>query len=229
MFNLLCLAGSWALTAGKSVVQRSPWVIRRGLAYDFDVHGVAHIENFLSPRVFRELQREARGFVAQLQPETVEAVAKGRWGMYLSPGSTTSRVLRSADVRDALRRVTGRDLEASDFPVELRRYPLHSSMDWHHDEPIYEEPQVELVYTLDNDTDSETQWETRDGRIVSRFMRPNSLLVVEADGVKHRVTPVTRGNRMIVKFAYTSCREKLPSWYDNLDAYSSSSSLCAPE
>ena len=37
-------------------------------------------------------------------------------------------------------------------------------MDWHQDVALYVEPQYELVFTLENTSDSQTQWQDADGR-----------------------------------------------------------------
>jgi hypothetical protein len=42
----------------------------------------------------------------------------------------------------------------SDFPIELRQYPRGAEMPWHLDEQMYASPQWELIYTLDNTSDS---------------------------------------------------------------------------
>jgi hypothetical protein len=42
----------------------------------------------------------------------------------------------------------------SDFPIELRMYPRGANMPWHLDEQMYAMPQWELIYTIDNNSDS---------------------------------------------------------------------------
>ncbi|KAJ8602372.1 hypothetical protein CTAYLR_004215 [Chrysophaeum taylorii] len=182
------------------------------LAPDFAKDGVVYVEDYLSPRAFKSVVRESRGYVPTMRPETMDSVAKGRWGAYLPPESDIARILCSEHVCDSLRDISDRLVVASDFPIELRRYPRNARMKWHCDQALYEQPQLECVYTVENTSDSRTEWERRDGAIVSQSMRPNSLLVVLAEGPKHRVTPVTRGERVIAKFVYTSCPLKLPAW-----------------
>lgn len=47
----------------------------------------------------------------------------------------------------------------SDFPIEVRQYPKGAEMPWHLDEQMYASPQWELIYTLDNSSDSRCgQW-----------------------------------------------------------------------
>ena len=85
--------------------------------------------------------------------------------------------------------------------VEYRYYGVGGMMDWHRDTQLYDVPQYELVFTVDNTSDSETQWiDERSGELRSLRTEPNSLMIVRAGGVLHRVTPVSRGGRSIIKF-----------------------------
>ena len=110
-------------------------------------------------------------------------------------------------------------MEPADFPVELRRYPVGSSMGWHKDEVLYEEPQLEVVLTLENTSDSQTRWERADGSVRGAWLPPNSLLLVKAEGATHGVTTVRRGDRLIAKFVLTASPIKLQAWYDNILSY----------
>lgn len=68
-----------------------------------------------------------------------------------------------------------------------------------------------------------TQWRDDAGRLGEVATDANSLLAVLAEGWDHRVTPVKRGGRTIIKFAYTSCAARLPAFTANLEreAYAS--------
>lgn len=182
--------------------------------------GVCVLENFFDAALFGELEASAAATVARLKPETMESVAVGRWGCFLEPGDAVVAALACERTVQRLRYVVGdARLEAADYPVEMRRYPVGSAMGWHRDEALYEEPQIECVFTLANSSDSETQWETADGSLERKWMPPNSLLVVKAEGAAHGVTPVTEGDRLIAKYVLSASRVKLQAWYDNLDSY----------
>jgi len=81
---------------------------------------------------------------------------------------------------------------------------------------MYSWPQYELVYTVDNTSDSETQWLTESGDLRAEVTLPNSLIALRAEGLEHRVTPSKRGERTIIKFAYTTTDLKLPAFDGNL-------------
>lgn len=83
-------------------------------------------------------------------------------------------------------------------------------MGWHVDDCLYEEPQYELIFTVANTSDSYTEWVDEKGQNHKEWTQPNSLLVVQADGLKHRVTPVKKGERSILKMIMTSTDAKLP-------------------
>ena len=93
-------------------------------------------------------------------------------------------------------------------------------MDWHRDVALYTEPQFEIVCTIHNSSDSRTEWkDIKTGRRRAIRSEPNSVLIVQADSVVHRVTPITKGERSIVKFAYSTTNEKTLDYYDNLLTY----------
>ena len=138
----------------------------------------------------------------------------------VSPEHVVHRAFMNRKVADRLGALTGESsLLPADVPVEFRVYPSGSCMDWHQDVALYVEPQYELVFTLENSSDSQTQWQDEHGRRRGGWTEPNSVLMVRAEHVVHRVTPVTRGERSIVKFVYTTTLDKTDEFYDNLTTY----------
>jgi len=102
--------------------------------------------------------------------------------------------------------------------MELRVYRPGSYMDWHVDEVMYREPQFEAIFTVENSTDSETQWkEPGNQSLVSRWAEPNSLIVLRAGGPLHQVTRATKGRRVILKFLLTPTLEKNEVFDQNLN------------
>ena len=181
--------------------------------------GLCVVEDFFDDATFAACQRSARR-QRELKPETLESVAVGRLGCFLEPRDPVCVALSRPESVERLRRICGDDrLEPADFPVELRRYPVGSSMGWHKDEVLYEEPQLEVVLTLENTSDSQTRWERADGSVRGAWLPPNSLLLVKAEGATHGVTTVQRGDRLIAKFVLTASPIKLQAWYDNILSY----------
>lgn len=91
------------------------------------------------------------------------------------------------------------------IPPEYRVYYTGShGMDWHRDQRVLPAGvgYYECVLTLFNDSDSVFECKDRCGGLFTRTIRPttNTLVMLRPEGVEHRVTPVTVGNREILKF-----------------------------
>mmetsp|Transcript_63977 Transcript_63977/g.164683 ORF Transcript_63977/g.164683 Transcript_63977/m.164683 type:complete len:148 (+) Transcript_63977:239-682(+) len=79
-------------------------------------------------------------------------------------------------------------------------------MQWHADVPLMQPPQLELVYTIENSSDSVTRWATSHldvlrGHVDARWTAPNSGLLVCAGGPVHMVSEVSHGHRAVAKAA----------------------------
>ena len=106
-------------------------------------------------------------------------------------------------IRDKL----NNDIFKSDFPIEHRFYHKESpGMKWHKDTLLYEEPQYEAIFTINNESSSMTQWKDGNGKLHEIWTEPNSLLVVRANGYEHHVTPPASGEREILKLIYTQTK-----------------------
>ena len=87
-------------------------------------------------------------------------------------------------------------------PVEYRKYVVGSHMDWHKDtQMVSGQLQYECVITVKNNSDSHTLFMYNDG-IRKISSTPNSLLIVRANGVNHKVTPLENGERTILKLVF---------------------------
>jgi len=78
-------------------------------------------------------------------------------------------------------------------------------MNWHRDVRVTTQvaPQIEIVYTIENTSDSTTVWrEDKTLKEHSIFTAPNSILITQGESVYHKVTPITKGYRSIIKVAY---------------------------
>ena len=87
-------------------------------------------------------------------------------------------------------------------PVEYRKYTIGSYMDWHRDtQMLPDQLQYECVITLENTSDSLT---ILDKLIYKQNIssEPNSLTIVCAKGINHKVTPTSQGERTILKVVF---------------------------
>lgn len=152
-----------------------------------------YIKNFLPTEEFKKVREVCKGVEHRMHKEHTESVNRYKY---------------TFDRDDYISRVFSRNThklpgKPSDIPIEYRMYYKGGMMDWHRDTQLYNVPQYEIVYTVDNTSDSETQWiDSKTGKLHSIRSEPNSAFVVRAQGVLHRVTPVNKGERRIIKFAF---------------------------
>ena len=85
------------------------------------------------------------------------------------------------------------------FPIELRMYPTGSKgMRWHMDTSMFSPDCFEVVLTLENTSDSKFLYDLMFTKEVDP--KPNTMAIVKPLSVFHKVTPVTKGYRTILKF-----------------------------
>lgn len=160
---------------------------------------IYYFQNVLSSDEFRQVVDKCRSL--RLTKEENPYVQN----RFFSPIKSIDDILFSTNIKQKLEQAFHRSIKPShDIPVEFRLYLLGSHMDWHRDDILYFPPQYECILTLENTSDSYTEYIDRSGRIQSIYTEPNSLLIVRANGVKHRVTEITQGHRSIVKFVYAT-------------------------
>ena len=194
------LAATWRLL---QAVGAAPPGMREGLVCAADV---------LAPEELRAVTREARGLAPAARP--IEGpYGQGRlWAAF--PADSAAAALLCCDALAARVSAWVHEpvLAATALGVELRVYRRGAEMAWHTDELLFAAPQYELVLTLWNDSDSRTEWVDADGRTRSEWTRPGSALLVRAESAAHRVTPVTRGERAVLKVVFTPTLERPRAW-----------------
>jgi hypothetical protein len=153
--------------------------------------------------------------------DETSSIAVGRQGMSLDTVGTaataktpsaeagaSSQLVQLLDIHvsNMLRKQTGREYRLCDgVPAELRVYQKSGAgMAWHQDDVLYDPPQVEVVFTIENTSNCATRWKggPNDDEESSVETDPNSALVLAAGGAWHSVTSLKRGRRVIVKLAY---------------------------
>ena len=193
-------------------------VLSRPLPYVRD--GLCAVPSFLPPEDFAQVREDCRRLRGQRKREK-DAFAVGRTGCYVPRRSGVHLLLASPAVRARIARLVGQALEPSAYPLELRSYGVGAEMGWHRDDLLFAKPQCELVLCLDNDTDSQTEWIDAEGEHHALWTAPNTALLVRAGdtGAAHRVTPLRRGERTILKMVWTvPGAAPLPAFFDHLDS-----------
>lgn len=91
-------------------------------------------------------------------------------------------------------------------PIDYRVYKIGHFMNWHRDSVISINkncPQIEVVYTIENKSDSQTEWIDDNTNIKNIIVsEPNTIMITQGGSVFHYVSPVTKGYRSIIKIAY---------------------------
>merc|ERR1711860_36854 len=99
---------------------------------------------------------------------------------------------------------------------------IGSWMEWHTDEAMTDPPQLELVYTVSNSSDSvtrvaRTRADAARGKVREIWTEPNSVLLVRAEGALHMVSPVQSGCRAIAKAVFAArAARRTEAWAWNL-------------
>jgi hypothetical protein len=182
--------------------------------------GLRVVRNFLPPEVFSQICDECRPLRPGMKREK-NTLAYGRVGCFVDSRSQTRALLTSPAVAEKVARIVGQPMEPSPYPVELRCYRVGAEMVWHKDDVLYDIPQVELVICLNNDSDAQTEWINPHGEHAREWTPPNTALFVRAGetGAAHRVTPVKRGERTILKMVWAvPGSTPLPAFFEHLDA-----------
>ncbi len=95
---------------------------------------------------------------------------------------------------------------STNLPIEFRIYEKDGKMDWHRDyvdKVVRNCPQIEIVFTLENTSDSKTVWiDDETNKKNEIITQNNSIIITQGNGALHMVTPVTIGYRTIIKIAY---------------------------
>jgi len=103
-----------------------------------------------------------------------------------------------------IRQITGNYnlVPCYEVPIEYRKYKKGSHMDWHRDSQMLDDQlQYECVVTLTNTSDSKSLFK-KDERVQSVSSEPNSIIIVQARGIPHKVTKTNSGERTILKLVF---------------------------
>ena len=108
-------------------------------------------------------------------------------------------------IMNLISKKVGLKLIPSSIPIEYRTYEKGGNMGWHRDTILTSRhtPQIEVVFTVHNTSDSYTEWVPDETYETHRIhSKPNTIMITQGGSVLHRVTDVTRGSRSIIKIAY---------------------------
>jgi len=131
--------------------------------------------------------------------------ASGRLMYVINDNHPIIPIICSNKLINQVRKITGnKHLKPNlDIPIEYRKYVIGSYMDWHKDQQMLpDQLQYECVITLTNNSDSFTLLKCENG-VKEISTTPNSLLIVRAKGITHKVTRLGKGERTILKMVFS--------------------------
>ena len=171
---------------------------------NFNSNGIIYIENVFTPSVFQTIKHTCKSLNKTLKKDNL--INGIRYGTHINKGYIKN-ILDSSEFTHFVNKIVNNQLKPqiklSDFPIEYRIYPNKSSgMEWHSDTLLYSVPQYECVFTIENNSDSNTLWKNKN-KINTIKTNPNSLIIVVANGPLHKVTPINSGFRSILKFIFS--------------------------
>lgn len=189
----------------------------------FKKHGIFYKTSLLTDEEFNTMKKELSSLPLNLIKETTSSVAHNRMGAQLPSDCDTIKMLSNINgsfmklmneiAAEADRKIEeNRSMVLSKIvPVEMRIYEQRGAgMEWHHDDVLYEPEQVEVVFTVENNSDCVTSWEEKDasGQVIKFEQietQPNSAIILRAglSGARHSVSALKSGRRVILKFVFT--------------------------
>jgi len=172
-----------------------------GKITDFNKEAV-YKEHIYNPTTFRKLLDYAH----QIKDTDMiyDPKASGRAMYVISENDPIIKIICNSELIESVRKITNnpRLKPCLQIPIEYRKYVIGSYMDWHKDtQMLPNQLQYECVITLENTSDSNTLLEYNSG-IKTLTTNPNSLLVVRANGISHKVTQLQSGFRTIFKLVF---------------------------
>ena len=192
--------------------------------------GILYRQSVLSQEEFDVCRRElisliGKGGSLRLADETTSSVASNRVGGRIPPDNIIADVLRNprGSISRLINEVEGKVegdgdgdghmlVLSDDVPVEVRIYEKEGAgMEWHVDDGLYSPSQVEVVLTMENNSDCVTIWEEggSSSKRVEAETTPNSAILIKAGGARHKVSSLKNGRRVILKFVYVQKGAKL--------------------
>eukprot|EP00535_Pseudo-nitzschia_heimii_P001086 CAMPEP_0197189072 /NCGR_PEP_ID=MMETSP1423-20130617/19097_1 /TAXON_ID=476441 /ORGANISM="Pseudo-nitzschia heimii, Strain UNC1101" /LENGTH=240 /DNA_ID=CAMNT_0042641091 /DNA_START=334 /DNA_END=1057 /DNA_ORIENTATION=- len=182
--------------------------------------GISYRQSVCTLQEMDSMRNEISIILKRQLTKEQSSIAQNRLGATLSRDQATEifRTLEKGSIYKLVQRMAnnsyGNDSSrkiklADELPVEVRVYEtIGTSMAWHRDDIMFNPAQLEVVFTLENNSDCVTMWKVEDNKskyhenVQSQETQPNSMLLLLAGGPNHCVTSLKRGRRVILKCAY---------------------------
>jgi Rps23 Pro-64 3,4-dihydroxylase Tpa1-like proline 4-hydroxylase len=130
--------------------------------------------------------------------------ASGRLMYEFNNNDPIHKLLYNKTFINKIRSITGNPklTPCLEVPMEFRKYSKGSYMNWHRDvQMLSDQLQYECVITLTNTSDSKTLFK-QSNHTKNVSSKPNSVIIVRANGIPHMVTKTNNGERTILKLVF---------------------------
>jgi len=161
--------------------------------------------NVLSQEEYSNILEECKLLQPYLEEENTEFATRKK--IVIDKSSYINSIFYGGKFLNYLYKILGFRVKPSvNLPIEFRIYEKGGKMDWHRDyvdKVVRNCPQIEIVFTLENTSDSKTLWIDDDTHKKHEIItKNNSIIITQGNGAYHMVTPVKSGYRSIIKIAY---------------------------
>ena len=175
-------------------------VYNYNIVLNFKKHGLIHKENFFTKKQFQDTRNKNRLIVIIPKKSIIYKMLYGE----------------KSPIKLFIEKLANKKTIQPDFPVEYRMYPKGSQgMHWHSDLQLYKKAQYEVVLTVYNSSDSRLLWLDKQINKYTIKSKSNSVTIVKPNTALHKVTPLNKGFRTILKFIYIFDKEKCSNSYKN--------------
>ena len=190
-------------------------VYNYNIVLNFKKHGLIHKENFFTKKQFQQIVNECKIYHKYLKQDTRN---KNRLIVIIPKKSIIYKMLygEKSPIKLFIEKLSNKKTIQPDFPIEYRMYPKGSQgMHWHSDLQLYKKAQYEVVLTVYNSSDSRLLWLDKQINKYTIKSKSNSVTIVKPNTALHKVTPLNKGFRTILKFIYIFDKEKCSNSYKN--------------
>lgn len=166
-----------------------------------NLNDLIYIENFFNKDFENIVKLESKKLDPFLKSDLKHTVIN-RKHIEIPNNHIIYKIFYNKNTIDKLSKIIGIPIKSSlVVPMEYRSYEKDSYMVWHKDSILTNPPQIEVVYTIYNTSDSFTEWYNT--KTINKIKtKPNSIIIVQGNGATHRVTKITNGKRTILKIVY---------------------------
>ena len=169
---------------------------------NFKINNLIYSSNFFDNNLKNIIKIESEKLIPYLQSDQKNS-AVNRKHFEIPNDHILYNIFYNKNTLNTLSKILNIPIKSSYIvPIEYRSYEKDSYMDWHKDSILSNPPQIEVVYTIYNTSDSFTEWLDSEKRLHKIKSEPNSIIIVHGGGVLHRVSKMTNGYRTIIKVVY---------------------------